>query len=166
ERVIAESMRLYPPAWVIARSAIGDDEVCGEPVKAGDWVMLSPFVTHRHPTFWPDAERFDPDRFLPERVAARHRHAWIPFSTGQRKCIGDQFALMESRLVLVTLLQRAKFTAQPGQTVEAEPLVTLRPKGGLPLLITPLARSAPRPAAHVDADVIARAKAAGCPYHH
>jgi len=132
-------MRLYPPAWVIARSANGDDDVAGHPVAAGDWLFLSPWVTHRNPEFWPSPDRFDPDRFLPEAVAARHRHAWIPFSTGQRKCIGDQFAMMEARMVLVTLMQRARFAARPGQQVTPEPLVTLRPQGGLPLLVTPLA---------------------------
>ena len=139
ERVLNESMRLYPPAWVVARSADEADDCCGDEVRPGDWIFLSPWLTHRRADFWPDPLRFDPDRFLPEAVAARHRYAFIPFSTGQRKCIGDQFALLEARLVLVTLLQRARFTLAPGhERVEPEPLVTLRPKGGLTMRVEPI----------------------------
>lgn len=132
DRVIQESLRLYPPAWVIARAAAEDDEVCGHPVRKGDWVFLSPLLLQRRADFWPDPMRFDPDRFLPEAVERRHRYAWLPFSTGARKCIGDQFARMEARLVLVTLLQR--FAVAPaGETPVLDPLITLRPKNGLRL---------------------------------
>ena len=104
-------------------------------VRAGDWVLLSPWITHRRPDFWPDPECFDPDRFAPEKIAARHRYAWVPFSAGQRKCIGDQFALMEARLILITVLQRWKFSSAPGHVAKKEPLLTLRPQGGMPMVL-------------------------------
>lgn len=132
DRVIHETLRLYPPAWVIARSAVEDDTIAGHPVKGGDWVFLSPLLVHRRPDFWPDPMRFDPDRFLPEQVEQRHRQAWIPFSAGSRKCIGDQFALMEARLVLITLLQHFRIESA-GENPVMEPVLTLRPKGGLRL---------------------------------
>lgn len=136
DRVIQESMRLYPPAWMLGRNALADDDIAGHPVKAGDWVFMSPWVTHRRPDLWPDPERFDPDRFLPEAVARRPRFAYFPFSAGQRKCIGDQFAKMEAVLVLATLMQRARFERVPGANEPIpEPLVTLRPKGGLPMRV-------------------------------
>jgi cytochrome P450 len=142
-RVVDESMRLYPPAWIIARSVLEDDLVTGHPVKAGDWIFLSPWILHRRPDLWPDPTRFDPDRFLPEAVAARHRYAFLPFSAGQRKCIGDQFALMEARLLLVTVLQHLRFEAVPGAKIEPVPSITLRPrsagKAGLPMRVTPIA---------------------------
>lgn len=159
DRVVQESIRLYPPAWIIARRAEEEDDVGGLRVRPGDWVFLSPWVTHRRPDFWPEPDRFDPDRFAPERSAARHRYAWIPFSAGQRKCIGDQFALMEARLVLVTLLQHWRFRAVPGHVVEPEPLLTLRAKGGMPMIAErrqPAAGTGLRPQG---------AAAGRCPFH-
>ena len=140
DRVVQESMRLYPPAWILARRAEEDDDIDGVRIGKGEWVFLSPWVTQRRADFWPDPERFDPDRFLPERVAARHRYAWTPFSAGQRKCIGDQFALMEARLILVTLLQHWRFRPAPGHTVQQEALLTLRPRGGMPMVLERRAR--------------------------
>lgn len=131
DRVVHESLRIYPPAWVVARACVEEDQAPGLRVRPGDWVFLSPFLLHRRPDLWPDPLRFDPDRFLPEAVASRHRYAWVPFSTGQRKCIGDQFALMEAKLVLAVLLQRFRFRMVTDHPVVPEPLVTLRPKDGL-----------------------------------
>lgn len=135
DRVVHESLRLYPPAWIVARRAAEADEFDGVRIGAGDWVFLSPYVTQRRADFWPDPERFDPDRFAPERVASRNKYAWMPFIAGQRKCIGDQFALMEAKLILVTLLQRWRFKSAPGHVVKAEPLLTLRPANGMPMLL-------------------------------
>ena len=135
DRVLHESMRLYPPAWIIARAAVEDDDVPGLRVRRGEWTFLSPYVVHRRPDFWPDPLRFDPDRFLPDAVAARHRYAWVPFSAGQRKCIGDQFAMMEARLVLATLLQKHRFELASDVPVGLDPLVTLRPRGGMPMRV-------------------------------
>lgn len=136
ERVIAESMRLYPPAWVMARSTVEDDDLGGHPVRAGDWTMISPWVTHRQPDLWPDPERFDPARFLPEAVASRPKFAYLPFSGGQRKCIGDSFAKMEASLVLATVLQSFGVEAVEGHVPVPSPKVTLRPKDGMPLRVS------------------------------
>lgn len=134
-RIVDESMRLHPPAWIVARSCEEDDVILGHPVKKGEWVLVSPYLVHRRADLWPDPERFDPDRFLPEAAGARPKYAYFPFAGGQRKCIGDAFAKMEATLVLAALFQRARFDAVPGVVVEHEPLVTLRPKGGLPMRV-------------------------------
>lgn len=160
DRVVQESMRLYPPAWIVARRAAEDDDFDGLRVREGDWVFLSPFVTHRRADFWPEPERFDPDRFLPERVAARHRYAWMPFIAGQRKCIGDQFALMEARLILVTLLQQWRFRSAPGHVAKPEPLLTLRPSGGMPMTLERRA-----PVSHVTSAPTEGNPAGRCPFH-
>jgi cytochrome P450 len=134
ERVIKESMRLYPPVWMMGRSASQDDQIDGMAIDKGSWIFVSPYVTHRHPRFWDNPEGFDPDRFLPEAVQARPRFAYFPFSGGPRQCIGDNFALMEAQLVLATVLRRVRLSLAPWQTVELDPLITLRPKYGMQML--------------------------------
>jgi cytochrome P450 len=135
--VVHEALRLYPPAWVISRSAIGDDVVCGYDVPAGSIVVVSPYITHRREASWPNPEGFDPERFVDavgaERAAGRHRFDYFPFGGGPRQCIGNGFALMEAQLVLATVAQRFDLHLVPGHAVRAEPLVTLRPKGGIPM---------------------------------
>lgn len=135
-RVIDEAMRLYPPVWMVARMAEAEDEILGHPIRKSDYVFMSPWVTHRRPDLWPSPERFDPDRFLPERAAGRHKFAHFPFSGGKRKCIGDHFALLEARLILAVALSRARFTAASDDDPVLEPLVTLRPKDGLRVRVT------------------------------
>lgn len=139
ERVVKESMRLYPPVWILGRAAVEPDVLDGVPIAAGDWVLMSPYVTHRHPDIWDNPEGFDPDRFLPEAQKARSRFAWFPFAGGPRQCIGDQFAMMEAQIVLATVLRRVRLTLAPWQVVEPEPLVTLRPKDGLAMFATRVA---------------------------
>ncbi|HVC08877.1 MAG TPA: cytochrome P450 [Elusimicrobiota bacterium] len=129
--VIRESLRLYPPAWVISRMSEGPDEMGGFEVPAGCLVIVSPHLTHRHPGFWPEPERFKPERFLEPGTAELPRFAYFPFGGGPRQCIGNGFALMEAQIVLATLLQRFRLELAPGHLVEPEPLITLRPKGGL-----------------------------------
>ena len=133
--IIDEAMRLYPPAWFVSRRAKEDDEIGGYRIPARSNVALSPWVTHRHPEFWPDPETFDPERFAPERVAARPRFAYFPFGGGPRLCIGNAFALTEAQLVLATVASRWRLELLPGHAVELEPLVTLRPRGGLPMRV-------------------------------
>ncbi len=130
-RVIKESMRLYPSAWSISRRALDDDEIDGYAIPAGAIVALSPYTLHRHPAFWPDPDRFDPERFTPEQENGRHRYAYIPFGGGARKCIGDQFALMESIIIIPMILQQYQLQLVPGHQVEEHALVTLRPKNGI-----------------------------------
>ena len=98
-------MRLYPAAPVTGRRAVADDEIGGYRIPAGADVLVSPWVTHRHPQFWDDPERFDPERFTPEREKARHRYAWFPFGGGPRACIGQHFSMLESTIALAGLVE-------------------------------------------------------------
>ncbi|HEX6796493.1 MAG TPA: cytochrome P450 [Ktedonobacterales bacterium] len=133
--VLDETLRLYPPAWIITRNAIAADAIAGYTVPAGAAIILSPYVTHRLPAYWDDPDAFDPERFTPERVAARPRFAYFPFGGGPRQCIGNGFALMEAQIALATIAQRYRLRALPGRAIEPEPLITLRPHGGLPMLL-------------------------------
>ena len=132
-RVIEEAMRLYPPVWILGRAAAEDDEIGGHRIPRGRLVFASPFLTHRRPDLYPDPERFDPDRFLPERKSALPRLAYFPFSAGQRKCIGDHFAMMEAQLVLATVLPRFSFELARPLPVRPKATVSLRLDGGLPV---------------------------------
>ena len=127
ERVIKESMRLYPPAWAFERDALEADNLGGWPIEAGATVGVVTYALHRHPGHWENPEGFDPDRFLPERSASRHRYAYLPFGGGPRQCIGMGMALMEAAIVLATLRQRYRLELVPGQRVKLDASVTLRP---------------------------------------
>jgi cytochrome P450 len=133
--VIDETMRLYPPAWITNRQSIGEDEVCGYRIPKDSIISLSPYVTHRLPEFWENPEGFDPDRFTPERVKERPAFAYFPFGGGPRMCIGKGFALTEAPLVMATIVQRCKLSLLAGHAVRKEPLITLRPAGGLPMTV-------------------------------
>jgi len=127
--VLAESMRLYPPAWTIGREPLEDFDAGGYRIRAGSVILVSPWLMHRDPRWWPDAERFDPDRWTPEREAEQPRFAYFPFGGGPRKCIGEGFAWTEGILVLATLAQRWTLRHAPGVEVGRQPLITLRPTG-------------------------------------
>jgi cytochrome P450 len=129
--VLDESMRLYPPAWAMGRFSVNSDVIGGYELPAHQQVLVSPYVTHRHPEFWDDPEGFDPERFRPELVGRRPRYAYFPFGGGPRRCIGNDFAIMESLLVLATVAQKYRLRLVPGHPVEPEPLITLRPRYGL-----------------------------------
>jgi cytochrome P450 len=137
-RVIEESLRIYPPVYGVLRDAVADDEIGGYHIPARSVVILSPYVTHRHPSFWPDAEVFDPDRFLPERSVDRPRFAWYPFLGGPHQCIGQEFAMMEMVLALAMMVQSFRFRLAPGARVEPRPMVTLRPGNGVPVILEPV----------------------------
>lgn len=110
-RVLKETMRLYPAAGLIGRRTVAECEIGGLPIPAGADVIVSPWVTHRHPGHWEDPDLFDPDRFTPEREAARHRYAWYPFGGGPRACIGQHFSMLESVLGLAALLRAFEIEA-------------------------------------------------------
>ena len=133
--VIDEALRLYPPAWGFSRQALGDDELGGYRLPRGWMAFVVPFVLHRLPSLWDEPEAFDPDRFSPERSADRPKFAYVPFGAGPRQCIGNQFALMEAHLIVATLAQRYRLRLLPGHTVEPWPLITLRPRFGMPMFI-------------------------------
>ena len=126
EQVIKESMRLYPPAWVISRCAITDDILGGYRIPAGAIVLVSPYVTHRHPRFWGTPEAFDPDRFDTAPQTERPPFAYFPFGGGPRQCIGNSFAMMELVLVVATIAQRCELDLPPSDAVGTRPSITLR----------------------------------------
>ncbi len=133
--VIEETLRLYPPAWVFGRKAIAGDEIGGYSIPANSIIVLSPYMTHRHPAFWENPDVFDPERFTPERSAGRPHYAYFPFGGGPRICIGINFALMEMQLILATVAQRYTLRLVPGHLVEPEALLSLRPRFGLPVTL-------------------------------
>jgi cytochrome P450 len=128
--VFEESMRLYPPGWGELRETIGPDEIQGYAVPAGSMIILCQWVTHRHPGFWSDPDKFDPTRFLPSGKA-HHRFAYFPFGGGPRICIGMQLAMIEAALVIATILQQFRLELVADQCVEPDATFTLRPKNGL-----------------------------------
>ncbi len=129
--VVEEAMRLYPPAWGLGRRALGNDEIGGYFIPKGAYVLVFPFVTHRHPAFWERPNEFDPERFSAKLSAGRHRFAYFPFGGGPRLCLGNQFALYEAQLILATILSRYQLRLLSGTVVTPDPLVTLRPRGDL-----------------------------------
>jgi cytochrome P450 len=137
EMVIKESMRLYPPAWGVGRRALGDFEVGGYRIPAGTNVFMMQWVTHRDARFFPDPERFDPERWRddPIRKGRIPRFAYFPFGGGPRVCIGAGFAMMEATLLLATIAQRYRFTLAPEAVVTPFFSITLRPKNGLPMQV-------------------------------
>jgi cytochrome P450 len=131
EMVLAESMRLYPPAWILGRRALKDYEVGGFHIPAGSIVVLSPYVMHRDERYFPEPQRFDPERWTPEAKEARPQFSYFPFGGGPRRCIGEGFAWMEGILVIATLARRWRMRLVPGHSVATQPMVTLRPKHGM-----------------------------------
>jgi cytochrome P450 len=133
--VIEETLRLFPPAWVTNRQALDEDEICGYRIPAGAIMLISPYVIHRNPAYWDNPEMFDPERFTPERSAGRPHYAYFPFGGGPRQCIGKGFALMEAQLILAMVSQHYRLCHMPGHQVEPQALMTLRPRGGLPMMV-------------------------------
>jgi len=135
--VFQEAMRLYPPIWMITRSAIKSDEIGGYRVPANSEILLLPYITHRHPKYWEKPEEFSPEHFTPEKVAARPRFAHFPFGAGPRQCIGNNFALMEGQLIIATVAQKYRLRLANERTIEPETSVTLRPRGGVIMELHP-----------------------------
>jgi cytochrome P450 len=134
EAAVAESMRLFPPAWGLGRKALRDQEIGGFLFPEGSFVVVSPFVTQRDARFFPDPERFDLGRWTPEARAARPKFAYFPFGGGARQCIGEAFAWIEGVLLLATLAQDWRLRLAPGHRAEPEPLITLRPRYGMSMI--------------------------------
>jgi cytochrome P450 len=133
--VIDETMRLYPPAWGFSRQAMGDDRLGGYRLPKGWMAFVIPYVLHRLPAYWPNPDAFDPERFSPERSADRPKFVYVPFGAGPRQCIGNQFALIEAHLSVATLAQTYRLTLASSQRVDAWPLITLRPRYGMSMIV-------------------------------
>jgi cytochrome P450 len=136
-RVLQESMRLYPPVWVLVRRAEKEERLGGFPIPRHAFVAACAFVSHRNPAVFENPEGFDPDRFTPERVAALPRFAYYPFGGGPRICIGNHFALMEAQLLLTMIAQRYRLDLVPGHPVVLDPTITLRPRHGMRMFARP-----------------------------
>jgi cytochrome P450 len=126
--VFAQSMRLFPLAWVIRRRALRNSQLDGLFIPARSVIVISQFVAHRDPRFFPDPEKSDPDRWSPEEQAARSWFSYFPFGGAPRVCIGSQFAWMEGVLIMATLAQLWQFCLIPGQTVRPRPMITFGPR--------------------------------------
>lgn len=134
EQVIKESMRLYPPVYMVARQA-AEDTVIGEyRIPRGSEVVLWIYHTHRDPRWFPDHASFRPERFAPEEEAKLPRLAWVPFGAGPRACVGKAFAMIEAKLLLATIAQRFRLELAPNHPVEVLPRVTLVPKHGMKMI--------------------------------
>jgi cytochrome P450 len=133
--VIEETMRLYPPAWIVGRRPLKDDRIGEYHIAKGCNVLLSTYGIHRHPDYWKNPDKFDPERFSEENQKNIHKYAYFPFGGGPRLCIGNNFALMEAQIITATVLQHFKLELADDKTPEMEPLITLRPKGGIKMKI-------------------------------
>lgn len=129
--IFEETLRLYPPAWGQPREAKEDDVIANYTIRKGTAISLCQYITHRHPEFWDEPEKFDPTRFTADKTAQRAKFAYFPFGGGQRVCIGNNFALMEGQLAIASIAQRFQFELLPNQTVVEDPTFVLRPKNGL-----------------------------------
>jgi cytochrome P450 len=136
ERVIKEAMRLYPPSWAIVRNSLHDCEIGGYQVPSGATILMSQWVMHRDPRYYDDPERFNPDRWLDERVKGTSKYVYFPFGGGPRTCIGAAFATMEGVLVLATIAQQYQIRVAPDCHIEPLPTITLRPKHGIKVVLT------------------------------
>ena len=130
-RVFHEALRLYPPGWAFARTALHEDTFGEFTIPAGALIIMSPYVVHRSHRFWHDPEKFDPDRFLPENSVSRPKFHYFPFGAGPRQCIGAGLVMMEAPLILASILQRCDFEVLNAVEVQPEPRISLRPKGSV-----------------------------------
>jgi cytochrome P450 len=136
DRIVRESMRLYPPAWSLGREATEDVELGDRRFRRGTWFWFLPWTMHRDPRWYADPGRFDPDRWAGDFAKGLPRFAYLPFGGGPRQCIGNAFATMETVLCLATIARRFRLDLDPGQKIELVPSITLRPKEGLRVLVS------------------------------
>jgi len=136
ERVVTESMRLYPPAWIIGRRALAEYPIGGYVAPARALFIMSPYILQRDARYYSEPQRFNPDRWTPELRAALPKFAYFPFGGGPRQCIGESFAWMELVLLVATIAQRWQLRLVPGHPVVPQPLVTLRTKHGMKMTVT------------------------------
>ncbi|MEU1586975.1 cytochrome P450 [Micromonospora sp. NPDC005710] len=133
--VIEEAMRLYPPVWMLSRIPQRADTIGGYDVPAGVDVLICPYTLHRNPEFWPEPERFRPERFDKDGSASRPRYAYIPFGAGPRFCVGNNLGMMEAAFVVAMVARELRLAKVPGYRVVPEPMLSLRVRGGLPMTV-------------------------------
>ncbi len=135
EKVFAESMRMYPPAWTIGRNVLEDVEIGGYTIPKGALVLTSQYIVHHDERWFPEPEKFDPERWTPEEKEKRPKFSYFPFGGGTRICIGEAFAWMEGALLIATLAQKWRMKLAPEHKIELQPLITLRPKYGMKMIL-------------------------------
>jgi cytochrome P450 len=162
-QVFKEALRLYPPVYMFTRQAVDDVIIGGHRIPKGAALVFSPYALHRRPDYFPDPERFDPDRFAPDAEAALPRHAYLAFGAGHRVCIGNNHALLSGQVALATIAQRARLDAMPGHQPQLQPMVTLRPKSGMPMTVRRRSAMVTAPDSRV-VTATAPSEISGCPY--
>jgi cytochrome P450 len=139
--IFAESMRLYPPIWIIGRHALYDVNINGHIIPKGSYIHVSQFLMHRDARYFPDPGRFDPERWTPEATAARPKFSYFPFGGGGLQCIGEGFAWTQGLLTIATVASRWRMQLVPGHRIELEPQITLRSRYGMPMTLERRKRS-------------------------
>jgi len=134
--VVQEALRIFPPAWMMLRTAVEADEIGGFRIPRNSTILMSPYLTHRRADIWDDPNRFDPERFAPERSHGRPEFSFYPFGGGPRQCPGDDFAMVEMVLIVATVLQRYRLRLVPGQVIEPHITFTMRPRNGVVVTLT------------------------------
>ncbi|MEP7291896.1 MAG: cytochrome P450 [Chloroflexota bacterium] len=145
EMVIKEAIRLYPPAWSLTRETVADVELGGYPIKKGHVVILNVYGMHRDARYFPDPERFDPERFSAENEKTIPKYAYLPFGGGPRVCIGNAFAMMEAKLIVATIAPHFRLELAPDQVVKPQRVFTLRSKYGMRMFATERERASEAP---------------------
>jgi cytochrome P450 len=135
-QVLRETLRLYPPVWLFSRRAVAADQIAGFDVAPGTHIFLAPYVLHRREDLWPDPERFDPDRFAPGQSEQRHPCAFIPFSAGARRCIGEYFSFVEMQTHLAVMMKDFQLKYQDSGPVELDPAINLRSRHNLEMVLS------------------------------
>jgi cytochrome P450 len=136
-QVLQESLRLYPPGWLLSRRAIEADELGGYALAPRTDVLISPYMLHRHPQFWSDPEEFRPERFAGADAEERHRFAYIPFAVGPRHCIGENIAMFEMLAHMHAMMRRFRLTRATDEPIEFEAQINLRPRSNLMMTVHP-----------------------------
>ena len=136
--VFEETLRLYPPAWILSRTAMQEDRLGDFPIPAGTHILVAAYITHRHPNWWTNPLGFDPERFRPEHSQGRPRYAHFPFGGGPHTCIGATFALVEAMVILSTVIRKYRLELVPGFPVHPKPMLTIHPWPGVMMRVRPL----------------------------